>query len=33
VRVGGFADRAAAQAALRELQEKGYQPFIAKGRE
>ena len=33
VRVGGFPDRAAAQTALRELQEKGYQPFIAKGRE
>ena len=33
VRVGGFPDRAAAQVALRELQEKGYQPFIAKGRE
>jgi hypothetical protein len=33
VRVGGFPDRAAAQVVLRELQEKGYQPFIAKGRE
>ncbi len=33
VRVGGFPDRAAAQAALRELQEKGFQPFIARGRE
>jgi hypothetical protein len=33
VRVGGFPDRAAAQAALRELQDKGFQPFIAKGRE
>ena len=33
VRVGGYPDRAAAQAALRELQERGFQPFIAKGRE
>jgi hypothetical protein len=33
VRVGGFPDRAAAQAALRELQDKGFQPFIARGRE
>jgi len=33
VRVGGYPDRSAAQAALRELQEKGFQPFIAKGRE
>jgi hypothetical protein len=31
--VGGYPDRSAAQAALRELQEKGFQPFIAKGRE
>jgi cell division septation protein DedD len=33
VRVGGFPDRAAAQAVLKELQEKGFQPFIARGRE
>ena len=33
VRVGPYPDRAAAVAAHRELQEKGYQPFIAKGRE
>ncbi len=33
VRVGGYPDRAAAQTVLRELQEKGFQPFIAKGRE
>lgn len=31
VRVGGFADRAAAQAAARELEGKGYRPFIARG--
>jgi cell division septation protein DedD len=33
VRVGGYADRGAAVAALKELQDKGYQPFIARGRE
>jgi cell division septation protein DedD len=33
VRVGGYPDRAAAQTVLRELQEKGFQPFIAKRRE
>ena len=33
VRVGGYADRATAQSVLRALQGKGYQPFIAKGRE
>jgi cell division septation protein DedD len=33
VRVGGYPDRAAAQAVLKELQDKGHQPFIAKGRE
>ena len=33
VRVGGYPDRATAQSALRVLQGKGYQPFIAKGRE
>jgi hypothetical protein len=33
VRVGGYPDRAAAQTVLKELQEKGFQPFIAKGRE
>ena len=33
VRVGGYADRAAALSVLRALQGKGYQPFIAKGRE
>jgi cell division septation protein DedD len=33
VRVGGYPDRATAQAVLKELQDKGYQPFIAKGRE
>jgi hypothetical protein len=32
VRVGGYPDRAAAQAALRELGEKGHDGFIAKGR-
>jgi cell division protein FtsN len=31
VRVGAFADRAAAQAAARELEAKGYKPFIARG--
>jgi hypothetical protein len=33
VRVGGYPDRATALTVLRELQDKGYQPFIAKGRE
>jgi len=33
VRVGGYPDRASAQAVLKELQDKGFQPFIAKGRE
>jgi hypothetical protein len=33
VRVGGYPDRATAQGVLRALQGKGYQPFIAKGRE
>jgi cell division septation protein DedD len=33
VRVGGYADRATAVSVLRALQGKGYQPFIAKGRE
>lgn len=33
VRVGGYPDRAAAHAVLKELQDKGYQPFVAKGRE
>jgi len=33
VRVGGYPDRAAANRVLRELQEKGYQPFVARGRE
>jgi hypothetical protein len=31
VRVGSFPDRAAAQAAARELEVKGYKPFIARG--
>jgi cell division septation protein DedD len=31
VRVGSFADRAAAQAAARELEAKGYKPYIARG--
>ena len=31
VRVGSFNDRAAAVAALRELETKGYKPFIARG--
>jgi cytoskeletal protein RodZ len=31
VRVGAFADRTAAQAAARELEAKGYRPFIARG--
>ena len=33
VRVGGYPDRAAANRVMRELQEKGYQPFVARGRE
>lgn len=33
VRVGAFADRAAAEAAVRELEAKGFKPFIARGRE
>ena len=33
VRVGGYADRAAAQRVQRELTDKGFQPFIARGRE
>lgn len=33
VRVGAFADRAAARAAVEKLQALGYTPFIAKGRE
>jgi len=31
VRVGGFADRAAAQAAAKELEAKGYKPFVGRG--
>ena len=31
VRVGGFADRAAAVSTLKELEGKGYKPFIARG--
>jgi hypothetical protein len=31
VRVGAFADRAAAQAAAKELEAKGYKPYIARG--
>jgi len=31
VRVGGFADRGAAAATLKELEAKGYKPFIARG--
>jgi cell division septation protein DedD len=31
VRVGSFADRAAAQAAARDLEAKGYKPYIARG--
>jgi hypothetical protein len=31
VRVGGFADRAAAVAALKQLEAKGYKPYIARG--
>jgi hypothetical protein len=33
VRVGGFADRAAAQTTLRELEGLGYKPFLARGSE
>jgi cell division septation protein DedD len=33
VRVGGYPDRAAAQTVLKELRDKGFQPFIAKGRD
>jgi hypothetical protein len=33
VRVGGYADRAAAQRVQRALADKGFQPFIARGRE
>jgi hypothetical protein len=33
VRVGGYADRATARTVLRELQEKGFQPFIARERD
>jgi hypothetical protein len=33
VRVGGYPDRAAAQGVLRELQAKGFEAFLAKGRE
>ena len=33
VRVGGFPDRPAAEVAMRDLQTKGFQAFIAKGRE
>ena len=33
VRVGGYPDRAAALTVMKELQDKGYQPFIARGRE
>jgi cell division septation protein DedD len=33
VRVGGYPDRATAQGVLRELQAKGYEAFLAKGRE
>jgi len=33
VRLGGYPDRATAQGIMRELQGKGFQPFIAKGRE
>jgi hypothetical protein len=31
VRVGAFDDRGTAQAAARELEAKGYKPFIARG--
>jgi len=33
VRVGGYPDRATAQGVLRELRAKGYEAFLAKGRE
>ncbi len=33
VRVGGFPDRATAMTALRELEGKGYKPFLARGNE
>jgi cell division septation protein DedD len=33
VRVGGFADREAALAALKELEARGYKPFLARGNE
>ena len=33
VRVGGFAERSAAMAALRELEALGYKPFLARGSE
>jgi hypothetical protein len=33
VRVGGFPDRAAAAAALKKLEDKGFKPFIARGHE
>jgi hypothetical protein len=33
VRVGGYPDRATAQGVVRELRAKGYEPFLAKGRE
>lgn len=33
VRVGGFADRAAAVSAMKELEARGYKPFIARGSE
>jgi cell division septation protein DedD len=33
VRVGGFADRAAAVAALKDLESRGYKPFLARGSE
>jgi cell division septation protein DedD len=33
VRVGSFPDRASAQAALRDLEAKGYKPFLARGSE
>jgi hypothetical protein len=33
VRVGGFVDRAAALAALKELEARGYKPFVTRGNE
>ena len=33
VRVGAFPDRAAAQGAARDLEARGYTPFIARGRD